>query len=91
MNEVVSLISPHRAKQLYRIEIPDLTGQLVISDLLRISKNEARCVMTQCASLKTYQELNIACAVTVTTVSRLLGYGETAGGVIILPVCFVWV
>jgi len=38
--------------------------------------------MTQCVSLKIYQELNIVSAVTVTTVSRLLGYGETAGGVV---------
>ena len=38
--------------------------------------------MTQCVSLKIYQELSILCAVTVTTVSPLLGYEETAGGVV---------
>jgi hypothetical protein len=38
--------------------------------------------MTQDVCLKIYQELNTVRAVTVTIVSRLLGYGETAGGVV---------
>jgi hypothetical protein len=76
------LIQPHRARQLYRIESPYLPGQLLISALLRVSKKETHCIMTQGVSLKICQELNIVCAVTVTIVSRLLGYGEIAGGVV---------
>jgi hypothetical protein len=56
-------------------------GQLLISAVLRISENETR-RKTRCVTLKIYQDLNVVCAVTVTIVSRLLGYGETAGGVV---------
>jgi len=79
---VFFFISPHRAKELYRIESPYLPGHLRISAMLRIPKKETHCIMTKCVSLKIYQDLNILCAVTVTTASRLLGYGESAGGVV---------